>query len=298
MIHEYVAIQDNYMYNDTSNINRFIAFKNPFRYRSYYYDFETGLYYLNSRYYDPQVGRFINADDISVLSESKEFINGLNLYSYCNNNPIMHCDQTGAAWWHWLIGALIIVAAVALTIVTAGGFAAAGAAIAGVFTGVSVGGAAGFFAGVAVGATISSIVGLVAGGITSVINGGSFLDGAASGFMWGAISGAISGGLGFFKFGGVGDLYNQYTRDAVGNIIQSVGQGLISLGIYITRSLVEGNQITLTEAVFAFGGGVAGGLISHVAYQTQFIVSILNELSQITFAYFKKTINLPKNWLI
>lgn len=162
----------------------------------------------------------------------------------------------------------------------------------------AVGGAAGFFASITVGATISAIVGSVAGGITSVINNGNFLEGAAGGFMWGAISGAISGALGFFKFGGIGDLYNQYTGKAVGNIIQSVGQGFISLGTYITRSLVGDNQITLTEAIFAFGGGVAGGLISHVTYQTQFIVSILNELAQIAFTYFKKIINLPKNWLI
>ena len=85
-------------YTNTSNIVQFIAMKNPFRYRSYYYDFETGFYYLNSRYYDPEIGRFINADDSSVLSEGKEFINGLNLFAYCNNNPIMHSDESGEAW--------------------------------------------------------------------------------------------------------------------------------------------------------------------------------------------------------
>ena len=288
-------------YTNTSNMVQFIAIKNPFRYRSYYYDFETGLYYLNSRYYDPEIGRFINADDISILSEGKEFINGLNLYTYCNDNPVNLSDECGHAWWHWLVGALIIVAAVALTIITAGGFAAAGAAFAGALGigGMSaVGGAAGFFAGVAVGATISAIVGAVSGGITSVINGNNFLEGASSGFMWGAISGAISGSLGYLKFGGIGDLHNQFTGNAVGNIIQSVGQGLISFGIYIIRSLFESNQITLTEAVFTFGGGFAGGLISHVAYQTQFIVSTLNELAQIALSCFKKIVNLPKNWFI
>jgi len=66
---------------------------NPFRYRSYYFDSETGLYYLNSRYYDPQVGRFINADRIDYLAP--ENIQGLNLYSYCMNNPIMYADPSG-----------------------------------------------------------------------------------------------------------------------------------------------------------------------------------------------------------
>lgn len=65
-----------------------------------------------------------------------------------------------------------------------------------------------------------------------------------------------------------------------------------------TRSLFESSQITLTEAVFAFGGGFAGGLISHVAYQTQFIVSTLNELAQTALSCFKKIVNLPKNWFI
>ena len=92
---EYVPIEADYAYNDTSNSNRFVAFKNPFRYRSYYYDFETKLYYLNSRYYDPEIGRFINSDDVSILDDSKEFINGLNLYCYCNNNPVNYGDYTG-----------------------------------------------------------------------------------------------------------------------------------------------------------------------------------------------------------
>ena len=66
---------------------------NPFRYRSYYFDEETGLYYLNSRYYDPETGRFVNADDISFLDP--ETINGLNLYAYCGDNPVMLTDPTG-----------------------------------------------------------------------------------------------------------------------------------------------------------------------------------------------------------
>ena len=66
---------------------------NPFRYRSYYYDTETGLYYLKSRYYDPQTGRFINIDDISYLDP--ETIGGANLYTYCLNNPIKYVDPSG-----------------------------------------------------------------------------------------------------------------------------------------------------------------------------------------------------------
>ncbi len=66
---------------------------NPYRYRGYYFDTETGLYYLKSRYYDPQTGRFISIDDISFADP--DTINGLNLYAYCCNNHVMHIDPTG-----------------------------------------------------------------------------------------------------------------------------------------------------------------------------------------------------------
>ena len=64
-----------------------IAEINPIRYRGYYWDAETGLYYLNTRYYDPVVGRFIKMDEISILNRAKHHINGLNLFAYCLNNP-------------------------------------------------------------------------------------------------------------------------------------------------------------------------------------------------------------------
>ena len=70
-----------------------IGAKNPFRYRGYYYDEETSLYYLKSRYYDPETGRFITIDDISYLNA--KISNGLNLYAYCRNNPIYYIDVLG-----------------------------------------------------------------------------------------------------------------------------------------------------------------------------------------------------------
>ena len=68
---------------------------NPIRYRSYYYDNETGFYYLNSRYYDPEVGRFISADGY-VSTGQGIFSN--NMFAYCGNNPINRFDSTGHFW--------------------------------------------------------------------------------------------------------------------------------------------------------------------------------------------------------
>ena len=72
-----------------------ILTKNPFRYRGYYYDNETGYYYLNARYYDPQVRRFISADDMANLGADGT-IDAYNLFVYCGNSPLMGYDPTGA----------------------------------------------------------------------------------------------------------------------------------------------------------------------------------------------------------
>ena len=78
---------------------------NPFRYKSYYYGAETKLYYLNSRYYDPEVCRFISADDADFLGYDNSLVS-YNLFSYCLNNPIRYIDQSGAyaeAVRHWAL---------------------------------------------------------------------------------------------------------------------------------------------------------------------------------------------------
>jgi len=77
---------------DVSNNASHIANVNPFRYRGYYYDTETGFYYLQSRYYDPVVGRFLNADSQLTISLG---IIGLNQFSYCSNNPVNMVDFGG-----------------------------------------------------------------------------------------------------------------------------------------------------------------------------------------------------------
>ncbi len=73
-------------------ISSAVGDRNPFRYRGYYYDDETGLYYLQSRYYDAYVGRFISADKVMGVNNDMATYN---LFAYCGNNPITFIDRTG-----------------------------------------------------------------------------------------------------------------------------------------------------------------------------------------------------------
>ena len=92
-----------YTYDAWGNVSSSgrLAEINPLRYRGYYYDSETGFYYLQSRYYDPANRRFINAD--SYQSTGQGFI-GTNMFAYCNNSPILFVDHDGddaeaVGWW-------------------------------------------------------------------------------------------------------------------------------------------------------------------------------------------------------
>ena len=180
---------------DTSGVS--LATLNPFRYRKYVYDPETGLYCLGSRYYDPEVGRFVNADDFETLTYQMDSVQGKNLYQYCFNNPINMQDEDGG-WPKWVtevaigIGAIVIGAAAVAATAATGGIAATFvvAATAGVKT-----------------AAISGAIGAVVGASTSVVGNristGSWknstqialkgaVDGFASGFMTGGIMAGAS----------------------------------------------------------------------------------------------------------
>ena len=108
----------------------FIGNINPFRYRGYYFDTESGFYYLNSRYYDPQVKRFISADDISYLGANGD-LNSYNLYAYCSNNPVMYSDTSGnmPKWAQWVVGGLAVAGLVVATVLTCGAAGAGAAAV-------------------------------------------------------------------------------------------------------------------------------------------------------------------------
>ena len=147
-----------------------LAEVNPIRYRGYYYDNETGLYYLQSRYYDPIICRFINAD---TQLNVKDGTVGYNLYAYCNNNPAVYSDPTGHSILACIIIGAIIGAAVGGTVAavaskkttgSVNGWAVAG----GIVGGGIVGGLAGWGIGAAVaGAGAAGVAGSAGAGAAS-----------------------------------------------------------------------------------------------------------------------------------
>ncbi len=78
----------------TGSLASTLGVKNPLRYRGYYYDTESGFYYLQSRYYDPDTCRFLNADDTAFTGATGTIV-GHNLYAYCENNPVNGFDPNG-----------------------------------------------------------------------------------------------------------------------------------------------------------------------------------------------------------
>lgn len=149
---------------DSSTTNYDIAHDNPIRYRGYYHDEDTKLYYLNSRYYSPEWRRFISPDDTAYLDP--ENVNALNLYCYCGNDPVNYADPSGhAPEWLKTTLKILAVAAIGIGIVLSGG----GALLGGILIGAGAGA-------------------LINGYVTEA-NGGSFI----AGYLGGAISGALCG---------------------------------------------------------------------------------------------------------
>ena len=186
--------------NDVSDNPNHMANINPFRYRGYYFDVETGWYYLNARYYDPNVGRFLSPDLPDTLSADFENFAQYNMYTYCFNNPVNMADDLGY-WPNWLekvvaaVTVVVVVAAVAaITVATAG----AGTAAAVVAVGAAKGAAVGMVSGAAMGAVTGAVnhrvsTGSWSGSGTAALNGMG--DGALSGAVSGAISGAASSAI-------------------------------------------------------------------------------------------------------
>ena len=196
-----------------------IAELNPFRYRSYYLDTETGFYFLKTRYYDPEIGRFMTIDGIEYLNP--ETINGLNLYAYCGNNPVSYVDPNGNDFWSWLLGGLSLVGGVILCFVPGGQAIGAALIVGGVsITASNIMTAAGVDSKIA--SLISSGLDIVAGIALCFVPGmqglgASLIGSGALGIAGGYISEALGGS---FELGA-----------AIGSIIGSFIGGKVYQGI-------------------------------------------------------------------
>ena len=167
IIDEAGVLQAEYVYSPWGEIisaEGDLAEINPLRYRGYYYDSETEFYYLQSRYYDPENHRFINAD-VYTSTDSSDAI-ACNMFAYCQNNPVMLGDENGEIAG-WLVRAIVGAAVGTIT-----------GAISALVTGGSAkdvlsSAAVGFVTGGIVGATGSMKAGKIVGrAVASAINGG------------------------------------------------------------------------------------------------------------------------------
>ena len=219
---------------------------NPFRYRGYYYDVETGLYYLQTRYYDPETGRFISSDSIEYLDP--ETLGGLNLYAYCGNNPVMNVDPTGSKWWEfwkwdwkkiggWVLTGLATVASVGLIVVGT------------VVTG-------GLLSAVLVGAGIGALVG-ISGSI--ILQGGinnsdpwEILKDGGIGAGIGAFSGAFSYGVG---------VIGSYIGQSIGSAFANATH--LASGVKFGEIFGAANMMGLGKFMGEIVGGLIGGTFAN-----------------------------------
>ena len=267
-----------------------IAELNPYRYRGYRYDSETGLFYVGSRYYDPEIGRFINADDVDVLGVEQGSLIQYNLFAYCLNNPVNRYDEDGyLSWPNWATKVAIGVGVIALCAVVTVATGGAGAGVAGFI-------AAGALKGAVIGAATGAAIGAGAGAVNHRISTGSWkgagqaaLDGGANGFMTGAISGAVTGAFSSAakvgqaakawdassKGGPLKNMSNHYSKHVVSEGNKSIAKNVVNYTNNAKSLWSSSNGIgTLKSSgsLFIKGTGVKGfyspsGLIRSFMYQ-------------------------------
>lgn len=233
----------------TGSLANTIGQYNPIRYRGYYYDNETGFYYLNSRYYDPETGRFLNADN--AISGTGESVQGYNLFTYCFNNPINMSDPDGnwPKWVEKVVTAVVIAAVVTTAVVVTAGAAAA-------VLGASTAVVSGVMAGAAIGGLTASAVNIG----TQIIKKGadkiSYREVVKSAF-WGSSAGAASGGM-----SAVAPTASTATELIAQKGLQAGANMLISQSTYVLQTCTSGSDMSL----YGFGVATISGLISGATF--------------------------------
>ena len=222
-----------------------IANINPLRYRGYYYDAETGFYYLQSRYYDPAICRFINAD--TYLSTGQGML-GHNMFTYCGNNPVNYCDSSGR-FFFTLLGAAIGAAVGYIDAYIAGEDPIKGAIAGGVSgaiagAGVDIGAAITIFSGGAAigwGAAVAIGLGAFGGFVgTGISNDWKFKkdgESLALQYMGATLIGGMANAISF----GLGPINGEIAKGTVSQIVRSIGyEGMKDF----TYNLVTGGIIS------------------------------------------------------
>ena len=244
---------------------------NPFRYRGYYFDTETGFYYLQSRYYNPQWGRFLNQDGLAYLGANEDLF-AYNLYVYGSNNPIMHTDPSGTLnWYNIAVAAGVVLATTALvaaSVATLGGAAVA----AGLVTSTVV-----------TAAVAGSVIGGVAAGTAAIVgevneNGSDNMDFGAIALQTGtgAVMGAIDGFLGsnistnlrivgqagrIFASGASSYVISRYEGNSIGSSINNSAYPMLfttTIGIVTSQSTKNSASLMPNPEHY----GVKAGLIT------------------------------------
>ena len=245
-----------------------VAEANPLRYRGYYYDSETGFYYLQSRYYDPEIGRFINAD--SYASTDATGLLSTNMFAYCENDPVNKSDPDGEVA-HLAIGA--VVGAIANV-----GFSYLNHMIAGESYGLKEA-ALDALSGAASGALAASGVGLlgqvIGNGLTSGVayfaradinnqrtTTSGFLVSIAEGMMSGAIGGKGADGA---KLSGV----YKTAKQMIGNTTSPKKIAMYSAKIVgVKKTIVEGvSRLNLSLMFSNFIGNVRSKLVNLTSWK-------------------------------
>lgn len=261
-----------------------IASINSFRYRGYYFDSETALYYLNSRYYDPEIGRFISPDSPEFLDP--EGLNGLNLYAYCLNNPVMYIDPEGNFVWFvaaaFVIGFVLnTVTSVASQAMTNNGKIDFGVAlIDGLFGGLSMAASVipgiGTVAGAFIDFGLSVANNLITTGMQNDWN--ITMEDIGNAFLNGAMDAGFSIALDNLNI----SMKNTKAFNRAKNLTASVSKKIKNGTYYLNKSISAGgkavrnarrdmlnaigNAFTTKEAFFAYGASFAQSILSNLLF--------------------------------
>ena len=256
---------------------------NPFRYRGYYYDEESGLYYLNSRYYDPVVGRFLNADSVIAGVGS---VQGYNLFAYCNNNPVMMSDTEGNIPF---IAVAVIVGVAAGAVI--GGVVAAKTGKS-IWAGIAIGAAAGGLVGLGLGAVSGmALAGSATASTSAVVSGGSTLvntiatSGLSAGFAY--TSNNVSRSVDSIKVG---------VTNSISNIANRVTQTS-------TACFVAGTLVLTDEGYIDIEDVCVGDFVWSIDIDTgeeglkEVIQTFINETDKLVYVYVgnEKIITTPEH---